>query len=248
VDDAASSGDAASSRVRTYHARRGRLSDAHHKALATLQGRWGLDPTGPPLDLAAVLDKQDFGRPGVAAPNPVVLDIGCGMGESTRAQAAAAPETSVIAVDVHTRGIATLLRHLERDGLENVRVVLGDAVAFLEQRIGPQSLTGARIYFPDPWPKARHSKRRLVQPDFVTLLVDRLAPGGFVHCATDDMDYAHQMLAVLGADPRLQNPFGGFARCPIPGAVQRPVTKYERRARRLGHPVCDVWLTRRLPT
>ncbi len=213
------------------------MSDVHHEALATLVGRWGLEPAGPLLDLPAV-----FGREG-----PVVLDIGCGMGESARAQAAADPATSVVAVDVHTRGIATLLRHVEEDGLDNVRVVLGDAVELLEQRIGHASLTGARIYFPDPWPKARHRKRRLVQPDFVALLVDRLAPGGFVHCATDDMDYAHQMLEVLGAEPRLQNPFGGFAPRPIPGAVQRPVTKYERRARRLGHSVRDVWVTRRLP-
>jgi tRNA (guanine-N7-)-methyltransferase len=209
----------------------------HHEALVTLAGRWGLEPTGPPLDLAAT-----FGGDA-----PVVLDIGCGMGESTRAQAAADPTTSVIAVDVHTRGIATLLRHVERDGLVNVRVVLGDAVELLEQRIGAESLSGVRVYFPDPWPKARHRKRRLVQPDFVALLVDRLAPGGFVHCATDDMDYAQQMLEVLGAEPRLQNPFGGFAPRPIPGAVQRPVTKYERRARRLGHSVRDVWVTRRLP-
>lgn len=229
--------DPASSRVRTYHARRGRLSDAHHEALATLVGRWGLEPTGPLLDPVAT-----FGR-GV----PVVLDIGCGMGESTKVQAAADPATAVIAVDVHTRGIATLLRHVEKDRLVNVRVVLGDAVELLEQRIGLESLSGARIYFPDPWPKARHRKRRLVQPEFVALLVDRLAPGAFVHCATDDMDYAEQMLEVLAAEPRLQNPFEGFAPRPIPGAVQRPVTKYERRARRLGHSVRDVWVTRRLP-
>lgn len=177
-----------------------------------------------------------------------MLDLGCGMGESTRAQAAADPDSSVIAVDVHTRGIATLLRHVEKDGLINVRVVLGDAVELLERRLGAESLTGARIYFPDPWPKARHRKRRLVQPDFVAILVDRLVPGGFVHCATDDPAYAEQMLEVLGAEPRLQNPFDSFAPRPIPGAVQRPVTKYERRARRLGHPVRDVWVTRSLST
>lgn len=230
--------DAPSQRVRTFHARRGRLSDAHHEALATLVGRWGLDAEGEPLDLAAT-----FGRPG-----PVVVDIGCGMGESTRAQATATPGSSIVAIDVHTRGIATLLRHVERDGLTNVRVVLGDAVEFLEQRTDGEALAGARIYFPDPWPKARHKKRRLVQPDFVSLLVDKLGPGAFIHCATDDMDYADQMLEVLGSERRLQNPFDGFAPRPIPGAVERPVTKYQRRARRLGHPVRDVWVTRRLPT
>lgn len=229
-------GDVSSQRVRSFHARRGRLSDAHHEALATLVGRWGLDEEGELLDLGVT-----FGRLG-----PVVVDIGCGMGESTRAQAAAAPDSDVIAIDVHTRGIATLLRQVQRDGAMNVRVVLGDAVEFLEQRIDAEVLAGARIYFPDPWPKARHRKRRLVQPDFVALLVDKLAPGSFIHCATDDMDYADQMLEVLGAEPRLQNPFDGFAPRPIPGAIERPVTKYERRARRLGHPVRDVWVTRRL--
>ncbi len=228
--------DAQSQRVRTFHARRGRLSEAHHEALATLVGRWGLESTGDRLDLP-----ETFGRA-----SPVVVDIGCGMGESPRAQAALAPGGDVIAIDVHTRGIATLLRQVQRDGATNVRVVLGDAVEFLEQRIEDDALAGARIYFPDPWPKARHRKRRLVQPDFVTLLVDKLVPGGFIHCATDDTDYAHQMLDVFGAESRLQNPFDGFALCPIPGAIERPVTKYERRARRLGHPVRDVWVTRRL--
>ncbi|MCZ3388331.1 MAG: tRNA (guanosine(46)-N7)-methyltransferase TrmB [Actinomycetia bacterium] len=228
--------DAPSQRVRTFRARRGRLSDAHHEALATLVGRWGLDAHGEPLDLAAT-----FGRTG-----PVVVDIGCGMGESTRVQAAGAPGSDLIAVDVHTRGIATLLRQVQRDGATNVRVVLGDAVEFLEQRIDDEALAGARIYFPDPWPKARHRKRRLVQPVFVALLVDKLAPGAFIHCATDDMDYADQMLEVFGAEPRLQNPFDAFAPRPIPEAHDRPVTKYERRARRLGHPVRDVWVTRRL--
>jgi tRNA (guanine-N7-)-methyltransferase len=234
--------DPASQRVRTYHARRGRLSDGHRAALADVGERWLLDATGGELDLALV-----FGRPA-----PVVLDIGCGMGESSLAQAVAAPDVSILAIDVHTRGIATLLRHGEEAGLTNVRVVLGDAVTLIEQRVRRRSLAGARIYFPDPWPKARHHKRRLVQPDFVALLVDRLAPGGFIHCATDDEGYAAQMLEVVDAEPLLENPFAGFAPRHLTssaavGAVDRPVTKYERRARRLGHPVRDVLATRRLP-
>jgi tRNA (guanine-N7-)-methyltransferase len=233
--------DASSQRVRSFHARRGRLSDAHHEALTTLVGRWGLEAAGDRLDLSATFGGLGFGGLG-----QVVVDIGCGMGESTRVQAAGAADVGIIAIDVHTRGIATLLRHVQRDGLTNVRVVLGDAVEFLEQRIDHEALVGARIYFPDPWPKARHRKRRLVQPDFAALLVDRLAPGAFIHCATDDLDYAAQMLDVLGAEPRLNNPFDGFAPRPIPGLADRPVTKYERRARRLGHPVRDVWVTRRL--
>ena len=230
--------DSASPRVRTYHARRGRLSDRHQDSLATIGATWLVDASGAPLDLGSV-----FGRA-----VPVVLDIGCGMGESTLVQAAKAPDVGVIAIDVHTRGVATLMREGDRDGLTNVRVVHGDAVTFIDERLAPASIAGARIYFPDPWPKARHRKRRLVQPEFVALLADRIAPGGFVHCATDDVTYAEQMLETLGADARLQNPFDGFAPRSIPGAVDRPSTKYERRGERLGHLVRDVWVTRRLPS
>jgi tRNA (guanine-N7-)-methyltransferase len=222
--------DEARPRVRTYHARRGRLSAAHHTALATLSRRWSLQPTGPLIDAAAV-----FGR---AA--PLVLDIGCGRGDSTRVQALAEPETDVIALDVHTRGIATLLRGIDSDDLQNVRVVLGDAVGFVEQRVADASVSGARIYFPDPWPKVRHSKRRLVQPPFVALLAARLRPGAFLHLATDDMAYAAQMHEVLEAAAS----FDLADR--LPDDVRRPVTKYERRARRLGHQVVDLWATRTL--
>jgi tRNA (guanine-N7-)-methyltransferase len=171
---------------------------------------------------------------------PLVRDIGCGMGESTRAQASATPGVDVVALDVHTRGIATLLRGIERDGLTNVRVVLGDAVTFVEQRVDDQSLSGARIYFPDPWPKVRHAKRRLIQPGFVALLSRRLAPAGFVHCATDDFQYAEQMREVFGAMPSLE------VHASLPRGIERPMTKFERRARRLGHPIADIWVTRTL--
>lgn len=217
-------------RVRTYHARRGRLSTAHHEALQTLAGRWALDAEGDLLDVDTT-----FGRA-----RSLVLDIGCGMGDSTRVQAAADADTNVIAIDVHTRGIATLLRAVDARHITNVRVVLGDAVRFIEQRIAPSSLAGARIYFPDPWPKARHAKRRLVQPAFVDLLTDRLEPGGFVHLATDDASYAEQMREVVAAAPRL------MLHPSLPVGIRRPVTKYERRARRLGHPVTDIWATRTL--
>jgi len=217
-------------RVRTYHARRGRLSSAHHEALSTLTDRWSLAASGLASDLAAV-----FGRR-----SDVVLDIGCGMGDSTRAQASADPSSDVVALEVHTRGIATLLRGIDHDGLTNVRVVLGDAVTFIDERLAPASVAGARIYFPDPWPKVRHHKRRLVQREFVHLLTGRLVPGGFVHCATDDDTYAEQMVEVFSAEPSLE------LHSQPPATVQRPVTKYERRARRLGHPVRDIWVTRTL--
>ena len=229
--------DRASPRVRTYHARRGRLSARHRDSLTTIGATWLIEASGDTIDLDST-----FGRT-----VPVVLDIGCGMGESTLVQAAEAPGVGVIAIDVHTRGVATLMRKGDRDGLTNVRVVHGDAVTFIDERLAPASIAGARIYFPDPWPKARHHKRRLIQPTFVSLLASRIVPGGFVHCATDDSSYAEQMLDVLGADPRLENPFDGFAPQSIPGAVDRPSTKYERRGERLGHPVHDVWVTRRLP-
>jgi tRNA (guanine-N7-)-methyltransferase len=217
-------------RVRTYHARRGRLSSAHRRALDALAQRWSLDSTGEPLDSEAV-----FGRR-----KPLVLDVGCGMGDSTRAQATDDPGTDVIALDVHTRGIATLLRGIEHDRLRNVRVVLGDAVGFIDQRLRVESVAGARIFFPDPWPKARHVKRRLVQTPFVRLLAERLQPGGFIHAATDDSGYAEQMREVFSAEPMLA------LHASLPADVRRPMTKYERRARRLGHPIEDVWVTRTL--
>ena len=222
--------DPSNARVRTYHARRGRLSTTHRTALSRLSALWSLGTSGPVIDPAEV-----FGR--AAA---LVVDLGCGMGESARAQASDDPETDIVALDVHTRGIATLLRGLEADGVTNVRVVLGDAVTFLDQRLAPQSLSGARIYFPDPWPKVRHAKRRLIQPTFVSLLSSRLVPGGFVHCATDDRNYAEQMREVFTAEPALQ------VHAALPASVRRPATKFERRARRLGHPIADIWVTRTL--
>ncbi|HEX5018910.1 MAG TPA: tRNA (guanosine(46)-N7)-methyltransferase TrmB [Actinomycetes bacterium] len=220
----------APARIRTYHARRGRLRPAHHAALSTLLVEWSLDASGDPIDPMRV-----FGREA-----DLVLEIGCGMGDSTRVQALREPERDVIAVDVHTRGIATLLRGIEHDGISNVRVVMGDAVRFVEERLRPASLAGARIYFPDPWPKARHAKRRLVQPAFVAMLFDRLRPGAFIHCATDSPSYAEQMREGFSAHSGLS------VHPALPNNVFRPVTKYERRARRLGHPVEDVWVTRTL--
>lgn len=217
-------------RIRTYHARRGRLSGSHHKALSSLSTRWSVDHAGYPIDFSQV-----FGRDA-----PVVLDIGCGMGDSTRVQASEDSACDIVALDVHTRGIATLLRGIERDELTNVRVVLGDAVGFVDECVAPGTLAGVRVYFPDPWPKVRQQKRRLIQPEFVKLVAGRLVPGGFIHCATDDLGYAKQMLRVFGDEPLLE------LHEQLPDAVRRPATKYEKRARRLGHPVHDIWVTRTL--
>ncbi len=162
------------------------------------------------------------------------------MGEATLAHAVRNPQIGILAAEVHTAGVAHLLSLLDSVGIANVRVVHGDAVTLLGESIRPRSLVGARIYFPDPWPKARHHKRRLVQPDFVHLLADRLCSGATVHCATDDHDYAEQMLAVLSAESMLANCFEGFA----PDRGDRPASRYEQRALDAGRTVHDLVLRR----
>jgi tRNA (guanine-N7-)-methyltransferase len=173
---------------------------------------------------------------------PVVLEIGFGMGEATLALAVAEPWNGVLAVDVHTPGVGQLLDGIERSGVTNVRVMHGDALEVADQMLQPESLAGIRAFFPDPWPKQRHHKRRLVRPDLVDLLVSRLRPGGFLHCATDWPDYADQMLSVLSEHPLLHNAAGGFADRP----PWRPKTRFEQRGERLGHRVFDVVVTRTL--
>lgn len=211
--------------VRTFHGRRGRLGPRSVHALDRLLPRYGLDPG--PVDVSHLF----------APPVPVFLEIGCGKGESTVALAAEQRDQGVIAVDVHTAGIATLLRACEALDLRNVRVVLGDGVQLLRDRIPSASLAGVRAFFPDPWPKTRHHGRRLVRPHLVSLMADRLAPGGLLHVATDWAPYADAMLEVLAAEPRLQNTAGtGFA----PRPDWRPVTAYEQRGLLLGHEVRDL--------
>jgi tRNA (guanine-N7-)-methyltransferase len=197
--------------------------------------QWGerylLPVDGRPLDLG-----QHFGG------RPVVLEIGFGMGEATAELAAGDPATGVLAVDVHTPGVGNLLAAVGDGGLDQVRVMQGDAVEVVRDMLAPAVLHGVRIFFPDPWPKSRHHKRRLVQGPFVRLLADRLAPSGFVHCATDWPPYAEQMLEVLSAEPLLTNCFEGFA----PRPDDRPLTRFERRGLRHGHPVADLVFARRL--
>ncbi len=215
-------------RVRTFHPRRGRVTGAQGDAINRLWPRWGLDVDGRPLDPAAL-----FGDASV----PVVLEIGFGMGDATAVMAAADPGTGILAVDVHTPGQGNLLHLAERAGLDNVRVGNGDAVVLLRDMLAPASLSGLRVYFPDPWPKARHHKRRMIQPEFVRLAVSRLRPGATLHCATDWEPYAEQMLEVLGAEPGLANTVdGGYA----PRPDRRPVTKFERQGLAKGHVVRDL--------
>ena len=223
-------------RIRSSHPRKGRMSDAQRGALARLWKAYGIRVDGEGLlDLDQLFD---------AAGRPVVLEIGFGMGDATATMAAAGPDTSILAVDVHTPGHGNLLRRIESDGLDNVRLAEGDAVVLLRDQLAPASVDGLRIYFPDPWPKARHHKRRLIQPEFVALAVSRLRPGSLVHCATDWEPYAEQMLEVLTASPELENlhPAGsGYA----PRPEWRPVTKFEQQGLDKGHVVQDLLFRRR---
>lgn len=197
--------------------------------------RFGLRVDGAALDLATV-----FGG------RPVVVEIGFGMGEATAAMAAAAPDTGILAVDVHAPGQGSLLNLLEQQELDNVRVADGDAVVLLRDMLPPASLTGVRIFFPDPWPKKRHHKRRLVQPEFVRLATSRLAPGGTLHCATDWEPYAEQMLQVLSEEAGLTNRHLTFAPRPprTPAAFWRPETRFEQQGEARGYRVNDLLFER----
>nr|WP_329133251.1 tRNA (guanosine(46)-N7)-methyltransferase TrmB [Streptomyces sp. NBC_01476] len=214
-------------RIRSFHARRGRITQAQAAAIERHWPRWGVELDGRPLDLAAL-----FGSPDL----PVVLEIGFGMGDATAAMAAADPGTGILAVDVHTPGQGNLLALADRAGLTNVRVANGDAIVLLRDMLPPASLSGLRVYFPDPWPKAKHHKRRLIQPEFLALVLPLLRPGSLVHCATDWEPYAEQMLEVLTATPGLTNAYGGFA----PRPDFRPETKFERQGLAKGHVVRDL--------
>jgi tRNA (guanine-N7-)-methyltransferase len=217
--------------IRSYVLRQGRVSNAQKRAHDTLLPRYGLEYRDSPIDL-----DQVFARGA-----PRVLEIGCGMGETTVAIAAAHPGTDYIGIEVHTPGVGSLLKQIDAAGLQNIRVIQYDAVAVLQQMIAPACLDGIHIFFPDPWPKKRHHKRRLIQPPFVTLAASRLRPGGYLHAATDWHEYAEQMLAVLGAEPLLENTAAAYA----PRPEYRPQTKFETRGLKLGHGVWDLVFRRK---
>ena len=213
--------------IRTFHARRGRISAAQAEAVRTLLPRYGV-PEGT-LDVTTI-----FGG------RPVVVEIGFGLGDATVEMAETDAGTGIVALDVHTPGVARLLLAIEERGLDNVRVVHGDAVPFVRDRVPAGSLAAVRAFFPDPWPKARHHKRRLVRPDLVAILAARLRPGGVVHVATDWAPYAEVMREVLDAEPLLRDRYDG----PAP-RLERPLTKFERQGLEQGHDVVDLVYERR---
>jgi tRNA (guanine-N7-)-methyltransferase len=219
-------------RVRSFVVRGGRIGPGQQRALAELGPRFVLPMRAAPLDLDAA-----FGRTA-----PRVAEIGFGMGDATAQVAAAMPGHDFLGIEVHEAGVGALLKRIGEAQLANVRIVRHDAVEVFEQMLAPGSLAGVHLWFPDPWHKKRHHKRRLVQPAFVRLLTSRLAAGGYLHCATDWQPYAEQMLEVLGAEPMLVNRSGaGYAERP----TWRPLTKFEQRGLRLGHGVWDLLFERR---
>lgn len=217
--------------VRSFVLRQGRVSNAQGRAHETLLPIYGIPYRAQALDLNAV-----FGRDA-----PKVLEIGFGMGETTAIIAAAHPDIDYLGIEVHTPGVGSLLKEIDAQGLHNLRVIQHDAVEVLEHMLAPASLAGAHIFFPDPWPKKRHHKRRLIQAPLIALLASRLSDGAYLHVATDWEDYAMQIRDVLSAEPSLQNSVAEFA----PRPDTRPQTKFEMRGLKLGHPIWDLLFRKR---
>jgi len=216
--------------IRSYVLRQGRFSRGQQRAYAELLPTLGVPYAPVPLDFRAL-----FGR--VA---PVVVEVGSGMGETTARIAQEHPGNDYLAIEVHAPGVGSLLKRLGEESIGNVRVVQHDAVEVLRDMVPPGSLAGMHVFFPDPWPKKRHHKRRLVQPAFAHLAAERLAPGGYLHVATDWQEYAEHVLGVLSHEILLENTAENYA----PRPATRPETKFERRGLKLGHGVWDIVFTR----
>jgi tRNA (guanine-N7-)-methyltransferase len=212
--------------IRSYVLRQGRITNAQRRAHAELLPAYGVAFSAVPVDLGRL-----FGRS-----SPKIFEIGFGMGETTAAIAQEHPESDYLGIEVHSPGVGSLLARIAELRLTNVRIIQHDAVEVLQHMIAPDALDGVHIFFPDPWPKKRHHKRRLIQPPFVSLLVSRMKPGALVHACTDWEDYARQMLEVFSAETSLRNTASGYAERP----GTRPQTKFERRGLALGHRVWDL--------
>lgn len=212
--------------IRSYVLRQSRISPAQQRAYQTLLPIYGIPYQGEPLDLDSVFRRSA----------PKILEIGFGMGETTALIAQNMPEKDFLAIDVHTPGVGALLKLIDERRLSNIRIVQHDASEVARDMILPDSLSGIHIFFPDPWPKKRHHKRRLLQPAFIALLALRLKPEGYLHIATDWQDYAQQMLSVLSTQPALLNTAEAYASRP----AYRPPTKFEQRGLQAGRPSWEL--------
>ena len=212
--------------IRSFVLRQGRISNAQRHAYEILLPQYGI----PFEDNLINLD-QIFGKS-----SPKFLEIGFGMGETTVSIAQMHLQNDYLAIDVHTPGVGSLLKQIGETGLNNLRIIQHDAVEVLKCMLTPECLDGTHIFFPDPGPKARHHKRRLIQPQFITLLSERLKHGGYLHVATDWEEYAQQILQVLSSEPQLINTVTDYA----PRPAYRPLTKFEQRGLKLGHGVWDL--------
>lgn len=217
--------------IRSFVLRQGRVSNAQRRACEMLLPLHGIPFAENLLDL-----NQVFGRQA-----PKILEIGFGMGDSTAAIAHAHPDKDYLAIEVHTPGVGSLLNQIEALGLTNLRIIQHDAVEVLHHMLPIACLDGIHIFFPDPWPKAKHHKRRLIQPALVTQLCKHLKSGGYIHTATDWEDYAEQMLTVFSNEPQLTNSATDYA----PRPDYRPLTKFEQRGLKLGHGVWDLIFLKR---
>ena len=217
--------------IRSFVLRQGRTSPAQLRAIATLMPRFGIPYAARQFDL-----DQAFGRTALK-----ILEIGFGMGDSTATIALAHPEIDYLALEVHTPGVGNLLKLIETEQLNNIRIMQHDAVEVLRDMIADNTLDGVHIFFPDPWHKARHNKRRLIQAPFIAKLVQKIKPGGYIHVATDWQDYAEQVLRVLSGEPLLENTAADYA----PRPDYRLLTKFEQRGLRLGHGVWDLVFRRK---
>lgn len=212
--------------IRSFVHRRSHITPSQQAALDQLLPQWAITYQKVRLDLDAAFKRSA----------DTILEIGFGMGETTQQIAQARPHDNFLGVEVFNAGVGALLKRIDEAQLSNIRIIQHDAVEVVRDMIAPQSLAGIHIFFPDPWPKKRHHKRRLIQPGFISLLAQRLAPGGYIHCATDWENYAQQMLSVLTGEPTLQNTVSDYA----PRPDYRPLTKFEARGLRLGHGVWDL--------
>ncbi|MDO5290659.1 MAG: tRNA (guanosine(46)-N7)-methyltransferase TrmB [Pseudomonadota bacterium] len=230
--------------IRSFVVRAGRTTAGQARALAELGPHYLLPYDPGTTDLVAACAQQASANG--QKHDQTVLEIGFGMGQATAHIAALMPATLFIGCEVHEPGVGALLKAIGEQGLRNLRIIQHDAVEVLTHMVAPSTLHGVHIYFPDPWHKKRHHKRRLIQPPFVRLLAERLAPGGYLHLATDWQPYAEQMLQVLSAEPLLHNTAtdaSGY----VPRPAWRPETKFERRGLRLGHGVWDLVFARSTP-